>query len=104
MQLEQPQEVGHALLVDEPQGQGAAVVEPHRCISYLGAPAPSSRPVTRSILGVSRQRAHQLAQQDGFPEPVARLKVGRIWRTARTPVSRFDHRHQAWPLWSRQPS
>lgn len=35
-----------------------------------------------SILGVSRQRVDQLARQDGFPEPVARLKVGRIWRLA----------------------
>lgn len=34
-----------------------------------------------TILGVSRQRVDQLAHQDGFPEPVARLKVGRIWRT-----------------------
>ena len=33
------------------------------------------------MLGVSRQRVDQLARKEGFPEPVAHLKVGRIWRT-----------------------
>lgn len=32
------------------------------------------------ILGVSRQRAAQLADSSGFPEPVADLASGRIWR------------------------
>lgn len=31
------------------------------------------------LLGVSRQRVHQLAQSDGFPEPTARLSAGLIW-------------------------
>ena len=32
------------------------------------------------LLGVSRQRADQLARQTGFPKPVAELKGGRVWR------------------------
>ena len=32
------------------------------------------------ILGVSRQRAAQLAETPGFPSPVADLASGRIWR------------------------
>lgn len=31
------------------------------------------------LLGVTRQRAHQLAATYGFPEPLARLAVGPIW-------------------------
>jgi hypothetical protein len=32
------------------------------------------------LLGVSRQRADQLSRLEGFPEPVAVLSAGRIWR------------------------
>ncbi|MCW2545381.1 MAG: phage transcriptional regulator, AlpA [Frankiales bacterium] len=32
-----------------------------------------------ALLGVSRQRAHQLAARPDFPEPVAKLSMGRIW-------------------------
>ncbi len=33
------------------------------------------------LLGVSRQRVDQLARDhDAFPEPVAELHMGRIWR------------------------
>jgi predicted DNA-binding transcriptional regulator AlpA len=32
------------------------------------------------LLGVSTQRVDQLARQPGFPQPVAELKAGRIWR------------------------
>jgi prophage regulatory protein len=35
-----------------------------------------------AMIGVSRQRADQLARQAGFPKPVAELKAGRIWRRA----------------------
>jgi predicted DNA-binding transcriptional regulator AlpA len=31
-------------------------------------------------LGVSAQRVDQLARRDDFPEPVAVLAAGRIWR------------------------
>jgi predicted DNA-binding transcriptional regulator AlpA len=34
------------------------------------------------LLGVSRQRAGQLAATEGFPEPIARLAAGPIWRRA----------------------
>lgn len=33
-----------------------------------------------ALLGISRQRVLQLAQQEGFPAPVAALKMGKIWR------------------------
>lgn len=32
------------------------------------------------LLGLSRQRADQLARTKGFPEPVAELIGGRIWQ------------------------
>lgn len=31
------------------------------------------------LLGVTRQRAHQLSKASGFPEPTARLSAGLIW-------------------------
>jgi hypothetical protein len=31
-------------------------------------------------LGVSKQRAHQLAQEEGFPEPMGEDSRGRHWR------------------------
>lgn len=31
-------------------------------------------------LNVSRQRAHVLAGQDGFPRPLHELPTGRVWR------------------------
>jgi prophage regulatory protein len=34
------------------------------------------------LFEVSRQRAGQLAEQEGFPEPVAVLAAGRIWERA----------------------
>jgi predicted DNA-binding transcriptional regulator AlpA len=32
------------------------------------------------MLGVTRQRADQLADTAGFPEPISRISAGRIWR------------------------
>lgn len=34
------------------------------------------------FLGVSRGRVTQLAQQEGFPLPLARLAAGPVWKTA----------------------
>ena len=34
------------------------------------------------MLGVTRQRAHALADRDDFPRPALRLHMGRVWRTA----------------------
>jgi hypothetical protein len=34
------------------------------------------------LLGVSKQRVHQLAQQPGFPAPVLRLRATPVWRAA----------------------
>lgn len=33
------------------------------------------------FLGVTRQRVHQLAQQPGFPAPIARLSMGQVWKS-----------------------
>lgn len=35
----------------------------------------------QQLLGVGRQRVYQLTQAKGFPEPVAKLKAGAVWRT-----------------------
>ena len=32
--------------------------------------------------GISRQRVHELAARPDFPQPVARLSAGMIWRRA----------------------
>lgn len=34
-----------------------------------------------ALFGVSRQRASQLTARPGFPEPVAALAMGKVWRT-----------------------
>jgi hypothetical protein len=31
------------------------------------------------MLGVSRQRADQLAGEPGFPDPIGEIRAGRIW-------------------------
>lgn len=35
-----------------------------------------------NILGVTRQRVHQLAETPDFPEPAAVLTAGKIWERA----------------------
>jgi len=32
------------------------------------------------LFGVNRARAHQITRKDGFPEPIAVLSMGTIWR------------------------
>lgn len=34
------------------------------------------------MLGVTRQRVNQLVNEGGFPDPVAVLTAGRIWKRA----------------------
>jgi predicted DNA-binding transcriptional regulator AlpA len=34
------------------------------------------------MLGVSRQRAHKIAQRPDFPAPVVRLSSGAVWERA----------------------
>jgi predicted DNA-binding transcriptional regulator AlpA len=33
----------------------------------------------KDMLGISRQRVDQLANEKGFPDPITVLKCGRIW-------------------------
>jgi predicted DNA-binding transcriptional regulator AlpA len=33
------------------------------------------------LLGVSRQRVYRLIERSDFPQPIAELSVGRVWRT-----------------------
>ena len=42
-------------------------------------------------LGMSRQRAHKLAERDDFPAPVHELDTGRVWRE--TDVERWVKRN-----------
>lgn len=41
-----------------------------------------SRVEIADILGVTKQRVHQLITQPGFPEPVATLAIGQVWDRA----------------------
>ena len=34
------------------------------------------------LLGVTRQRIHQLRQLEGFPEPTSVLAIGPVWESA----------------------
>ena len=43
------------------------------------------------MLGVSRQRVQQLIAQPDFPKPVARLKMGKVWR--RSDVEKWARAH-----------
>jgi predicted DNA-binding transcriptional regulator AlpA len=49
----------------------------------VGEPTPGGQPdEIGDLLGVSRQRADQLSRLEEFPEPVAVLSAGRVWRRA----------------------
>ena len=51
-----------------------------------------SIPEIATMLGVSRQRVHQLIQQyDDFPRPLAELAIGRVWD--RLTVAEWDATH-----------
>lgn len=47
------------------------------------------------ILGVTRQRADQLARQKGFPDAIEELTAGRIWSAAA--VMAWAEGHGRWP-------
>lgn len=38
-----------------------------------------SRVEIAELLGVTKQRLHQIIEAGGFPEPVAQLGIGHIW-------------------------
>lgn len=48
-----------------------------------------SRVEIADMLGVSRQRLHQIIAAGGFPEPVANLGIGQVWE--RAAVRRWVH-------------
>ena len=60
-----------------------------------GIPAIVGAADVAQILGVSRQRVHQLAQTAGFPAPITRIKMGPLWDEAA--ILTFDSR------WERKP-
>ena len=61
----------------------------------MSAPVAALQEVAE-ILGVSHQRADQIAKAYGdFPEPLAVLSVGRIW--SRDSVERWTAAHPARP-------
>lgn len=47
----------------------------------MGSPLMGSAEIG-ALFGISRQRVQQLIAQPGFPEPVAHLAMGKVWRTA----------------------
>lgn len=48
---------------------------------YVALVAPELMGVAEiaELLGVSRQRVHQLSKASGFPAPIAELSAGAIW-------------------------
>jgi len=44
------------------------------------------------MLGVSRHHVHRLARHADFPDPVATLKVGRIWLA--TDIEKWERTHR----------
>jgi hypothetical protein len=40
----------------------------------------ASRGELAEMLGISRQRTRTLTERDDFPDPVARLRTGPVWR------------------------
>ncbi|MGI8577764.1 MAG: helix-turn-helix transcriptional regulator [Nocardioidaceae bacterium] len=64
-----------------------------------------SSPDVAEMLGVSRQRIHQLASTDGFPDPLYRLRTGPVWdaREIEHFARNWDRRPgRRWPLPSRR--
>jgi hypothetical protein len=45
----------------------------------MSEPKPLHLTEIADLLGVSKQRAHQLADEDGFPAPVGREGQSRLW-------------------------
>lgn len=51
-------------------------------ISIVTIPGPYVGPHELGVMfGVSRQRVAQLTGRADFPEPIATLKMGKVWRT-----------------------
>ena len=49
----------------------------------MSVESPMTSGDVAKLLGVSRQRVHQISDEDPtFPEPAATLSVGRVWERA----------------------
>lgn len=59
------------------------------CVQLLGTHE------IRVLLGVSRQRAHQITTAPSFPKPVANLTRGKIWRADEVDAWIRQHRPSA---------
>lgn len=93
--------VGAALMSAELSGETVAVeakTEQERLAELAADDIPEMVGVAeiQEILGINtRQQVGQLAQRKDFPEPVAELKAGRIWR--RSDVNEFRKRWRRTP-------
>lgn len=57
----------------------------------MGAAGLAERPAA-AWLGVSRQRALQVAARDDFPEPLVVLTMGKVWRAEDVRAWGREHR------------
>lgn len=75
------------------------LAEQERVLDTPELPELVGAPEAAALLGVSRQRVHQLATREDFPAPLARLGAGSVWDGAaiRSFNERWD-RKGGWPL------
>jgi predicted DNA-binding transcriptional regulator AlpA len=96
----------------ERPGQGLRTMSHHspmwRVWCYLSATqgkmmtSPGIRLVEiAELLGVTKQRAHQIAEQKGFPAPLAEDARGRVW--SRYEVQPWAKRWRTGKPWRRDP-
>lgn len=48
--------------------------------------------IAKMLGGISRQRAHVIAGAKGFPDPIATLTMGKVWRKADVVAWIREHR------------
>ena len=46
----------------------------------VGMEIVSSQEIQRMLGGISRQRVYQLTSREDFPEPLAVLGIGKVWK------------------------
>jgi hypothetical protein len=85
-----------ALPTLEPVAVGVQTVEAQeRQLAKSNVPELLGVAEIAEALGVSKQRVSELADQEGFPVPIARLRSGRVWQ--RSALARFMR------SWTRSP-